>query len=220
MDMSLTSFGDAFSSDEFQAKAREFPVVAFVLAAEADENVFPKMFKEMLTFLHDMHRMTAREILIVGPKVEPARYRGRRPLSPDEITALWYDGRAVPEEAEPIWLSYQKRYLKRQTEETYAFAEALGINLRDLPGVAFFSTLEDPKDYLYWKLEGQQRSDVVRQLRGIVDAVRKARKDGADPLRRIQQLNRRRFVLKALRGVGRVAPTLIGIAAKVPRGGA
>jgi hypothetical protein len=42
VDMSLSTFGDAFTSEEFQARASEYPVVAFVLAAAADENVFPR----------------------------------------------------------------------------------------------------------------------------------------------------------------------------------
>lgn len=172
MDFSLESFANAFRQADYRMKYEKFSVFAFILATSADQNVFP----ELLVHLKELHRLTGNHILVIAPRIEMNNARGV-PMNAAEISHILSTKRFYDHwSGEYVDVSRQvEDFLRQQTEQTYNFAEFIGLDVNKIPSVVFFDTLQSPDKYVQWSLQGASASDVIRDFRTIVAALENAK---------------------------------------------
>ena len=210
MDFSLRSFAQAFESAKDDSKYRKFYLYAFILATPADGSVFP----ELLSYLQELHHLTGKEVLIISPRIEMHKSAGV-PMDALEIARVLATGRFFNHYSrQSVDVSnIVEKFLNDQTNQTYRFARFLNLDIRDIPCIVFFDTLESPDKYIHWSIEDTSATEVIRDFREILSLVQRKLREDKDPdmLKSIGFLDRKRFALRILRKVGEIAPDWIGL---------
>ena len=83
MDFSLRAFAQAFEETYTESQNKKFPVYAFILATPSDKNVFP----ELLTYLPELHKLTADVVLVIAPRIKMFKSQNK-PMTALEISEV------------------------------------------------------------------------------------------------------------------------------------
>jgi len=213
MDFSLKSFSDAFRDTRYRINNRDVLVFAFILATPADRNLFP----DLLVHFYELHRLTGDHIFVVAPQIQ--MYKAPNvPMSASEISNVLSNKKFYNHYSrENVDVSRQvENFLKDQIDETYKFANFIGLDVNKIPSIVFFDSLESPARYICWSLQGTSASNVIKDFRTIVDNIKnaKSKEDMPNALDVIHNLDRRRFALRVLKEFGKVIPLLTNFMGK------
>ncbi len=62
-------------------------------------------------------------------------------------------------------------FYSKQTRESINFARFCGIEVNQIPCMVFFSSLENPKEYLIWSLKNQNAVAIIKDFRDIISII-------------------------------------------------
>jgi hypothetical protein len=199
VDYDLRSLTQAFEDADYAERHEDFRLFAFILATTADTNVLPGL----LPYLFELDEMTGKVVLIIAPRVERA---DGTVIPKAEAAELLNRGVQPPGPGvDPVESDVITQFLKRVMKESYEIAARIQLKKTKLPGVAFFTSLEQPRKYVYWALKGQQPNAVVKDFRAIVEATEGSKR----PLWAIRRQKLFRMTTVTLKQ----APKLVGPAA-------
>ena len=208
MDFSLRAFAQAFEETYTESQNKKFPVYAFILATPSDKNVFP----ELLTYLPELHKLTADVVLVIAPRIKMFKSQNK-PMTALEISEVLAK-KEFFDYYRSLTVSVSRvidKFLDDQTNQTYRFAKFINLEINEIPCLVFFDTLESPDKYICWSLQGMSASDVIKDFREIMTVIKKARSKKLQILDSINFLDKKRFALKLLNKIGETAPNLLSL---------
>jgi hypothetical protein len=210
MDFSIRSFAQAFESAKYESKHTSFPLYAFILATPSDNNVFPGL----LAHYKELHNLTGNEILIISPRLEMYKSRNE-PFNEIEIAEVLGTKKFFNHYSqEYVDVSNMvDKFLEDQTTQTYRFAKFINLDIKDIPCLIFFDTLESPDKYIYWSIKGTSPSDVIKDFREITTLSLRIHQENkkVDILKSINALDRKRLAIRIMHKFLEVAPNLISL---------
>ncbi|NLF77124.1 MAG: hypothetical protein GX573_15615 [Chloroflexi bacterium] len=168
-------------------KYERFPLFAFVLATEANGEIFP----DLLKYYGQLHTLTGPHMLVFAPGVDTNEVPGEE-LSTEDIAYLMRQFAEFPDFADQ-----KARFLRRQMKDAYLMAKLCGIPRSDLPCILFFASLKEPQSYVRWDVKNADAQAIVRDFESITDRIEAARQAGKDDLLR---------EIEALQGELRIRP--------------
>jgi hypothetical protein len=177
MDYTLQSLNDAFTDAAYKASRTGYKLYAVLLATTLDQ----RFLAEYLSLFEELHALTGDDVLVVGVKSG-----GYQPDPPnDEPLVRTFQLRSVAKilrhgdfETEDrlkdghTWAERFLRFLRMQTDESYALAHFLGVRTDQFPAMVFFEDLERPSEMVVWQLRDMRGSDFTRELRYILEEAR------------------------------------------------
>ncbi|MGE0076356.1 MAG: SEFIR domain-containing protein [Bacteroidales bacterium] len=167
MDYTLETLTQAFST-EYQKANKKYKLFALLLCTTLDK----EFLAEYLSYFHELHHLTGKDVLVIGPKlVQPDSFENlpKDALMSSSLQYLKND--SYPEEK----LEIQKRFLNFlniQTSESYQIARHLGINTSKLPLLVFFEKIDMSDRYVIWPLNDLTGSRFVKKFREIIEHIR------------------------------------------------
>jgi hypothetical protein len=160
----------------YEKKGRKFLAFSFILATDADKNIFP----ELLSHYNEIDIATSNYILVICPYFKLYNHNTDKPLTRDEIFHIletkkfsfpvesWEIGGLEPEEAINL-------FIREQRKQTYEFAEEHNIKRSSLPCIVFYSTLQNKEkranERIIWSIKDQDYSSIIVDFRNIVSRL-------------------------------------------------
>lgn len=174
--MEYTFFSFKMAFERGISEGKRFPVYTFILAGDADTNIFP----DLVAYHSEMHHLTGEDMLVIAPNTILFNSQHQIISDPEEIsrhlsrgkTYSNHDGQEV-DIADDI-----EKFLKRQTKESYEFARFVGIELNKFPCALFFDTLQDPQEYVLWPIKRLSAQSFIQEFREVIDCVRESLAEG------------------------------------------
>lgn len=192
MQFKLGPLSESFETAKFRSLTNNYLLYAFFLVTKADEKLLPDLTKHF----EELHYLTDKFILIFAPIMPYSS--SDNGLREGEVFRFFSSGAyfdsGLREEERHNEVSQQiQEYLSSLTRESLSFARFCGIEVKELPCICFFSSLEKPEDYLTWSLKGQTASEVVKDFREIISALDK---QFSESLRLKEQLSDIRYDMR------------------------
>ncbi|MFW9995796.1 MAG: hypothetical protein ACFFD4_27400 [Candidatus Odinarchaeota archaeon] len=180
MKFDCTTLLDAFKLREVLEDSERSHLYAFILSTSSTN------LKELLPYYNELNALSSYYFLIIQPSIDWSEYE-LGPVDRDNIVKV-LSRYASHSEYRDI-KSIVEDFITKQDREVYSFCDELEIAVNNIPSIVFFSSLEQPEEYILWPIEKLNGEAIMREFRFLVAKLKEKYGDFYDRLKEYRKVD-------------------------------